>query len=397
MGVAHATSEHQIPLSLHKEPVFNSGNASLSEWHQSEQLSKFLDAMPAGVVLIDRFGIVKNANRQASDMLGSPLLGQNWRDVIARAFERQKDDGYEVSLKDGRKVKLAISRLPDQPGQLIHLTDLTDTRLLQAQVGHMQKLVSLGKMSAGLAHQIRTPLASAMLYAANLKSGMVAPTKVPQFTEKLLKHLKDVEKQVNDMLRFVRKEHNDDKDVFDIIKLINEVAQHNQEKFLGKNRTIEVSHASETKNGVFVEGNANSIKGALQNLINNASESSKDRVQIEVDTMLAGSNQLVIRISDNGEGIPEALMDSLFDPFVTTKSKGTGLGLAVVKSIVEASGGSIDVANRIEGGAEFSIKFQGLVSSAARPLFFAGKSTSHSSNHLKTELNANQEKIHESS
>ena len=90
--------------------------------------------------------------------MGEPLENERWLDVIHRAFSPKDDDGHEVSLKDGRRVKLAISA--SDLGQLILITDLTETRLLQSRLSDLQRLSSLGKMVASLAHQVRTPLSA---------------------------------------------------------------------------------------------------------------------------------------------------------------------------------------------------------------------------------------------
>jgi two-component system sensor histidine kinase FlrB len=134
------------------------------------RFSHLLSVMPAGVLVIDHRGTVSLANKQASALLEEPLEGQLWRDVIARAFRPQADDGHEVSMRNGKRVKIDISPLTEEKGQLIVITDLTETRQMQQRLSHMQRLSSLGKMVASLAHQVRTPLSSALLYAENIKS-----------------------------------------------------------------------------------------------------------------------------------------------------------------------------------------------------------------------------------
>ena len=101
-------------------------------------------------------------------------------------------------------MKLSITPLENEPGQLIVITDLTETRQLQARVSHMQRLSSLGKMVASLAHQIRTPLSAAMLYASNLTRKGLGQEAQTQFANKLTDRLKELESQVNDMLLFAK-------------------------------------------------------------------------------------------------------------------------------------------------------------------------------------------------
>ena len=171
---------------------------------QASRLEHLLQVMPAGVIVIDGKGIVRQANEQAKALLGEPLEEEVWRCIITRSFKPRADDGHEVSLVDGRRVKLSITPLENEPGQLIVITDLTETRQLQARVSHMQRLSSLGKMVASLAHQIRTPLSAAMLYASNLTRKGLGEEAQTQFSNKLTDRLKELESQVNDMLLFAK-------------------------------------------------------------------------------------------------------------------------------------------------------------------------------------------------
>jgi len=94
------------------------------------------------------------------------LEGRKWYQVIDEVFRPQKDDGQEISTVDGKRLQ--VSTKPLSLGQLVQMTDQTETRKLTDKLNHMERLSSLGKMAASLAHQIRTPLSAAILYAANL-------------------------------------------------------------------------------------------------------------------------------------------------------------------------------------------------------------------------------------
>ena len=120
-------------------------------------------------------GRVQECNPTAIDLLGEPLEGESWLNVIQRVFAPRFDDGHEVSLKDGRRVSIATRSLAGEPGQLIVLTDMTETRALQERLSRHQRLSALGKVSASLAHQIRTPLSAAMLYGEHLVSDTSRP------------------------------------------------------------------------------------------------------------------------------------------------------------------------------------------------------------------------------
>lgn len=100
----------------------------------ANRLQNLLSLLPGGVIVIDEEGRVREANPAACDMLGLPLEGELWRHVITRCFAPREDDGHEISLKDGRRLSIATRSLDAEPGQLVLLNDLTETRHLQDQL-----------------------------------------------------------------------------------------------------------------------------------------------------------------------------------------------------------------------------------------------------------------------
>src|SRR5690554_1229800 len=89
---------------------------------EAEQLEQLILSMPSGLLWLDGHGVVTRANPAARALLGEPLQGRPWVEVIARAFAPRPDDGFQVSLHNGRRVQLAIADLAGRPGQLIQLT-----------------------------------------------------------------------------------------------------------------------------------------------------------------------------------------------------------------------------------------------------------------------------------
>ncbi|PRM91026.1 PAS domain-containing sensor histidine kinase, partial [Arcobacter cryaerophilus gv. occultus] len=130
--------------------------------HEVSQLYAIFTALPTGVLLLDGEGRITRANPAALALLGEPLAGQAWRQIIDRCFQPREDDGHEISLRDGRRVQLSTQPLPDQPGQLVFITDLTETRKLQDRCNHIKRVSALGNMAASLAHHILTPLSAAI-------------------------------------------------------------------------------------------------------------------------------------------------------------------------------------------------------------------------------------------
>ena len=321
-----------------------------SAFTSSRSMNHILDVMPAGVVLLDAKGYVKQANAAAKDMLGEPLEGQLWRTIISRSFRPRQDDGHEISLSDGRRVKLSISPLVEEPGQLILMTDLTETRLLQQRVGHMQRLSALGKMVASLAHQLRTPLSAATLYAANILNPTISNDSREQFCHKLQSRLKDLESQINDMLLFAKSGEEQVVGEVSLSSLMTEISEGSEAMLISKGIKLKMDVPEPD---LIIMGNKTALASAFQNLIHNSLHYSPADEPIEFVARRCADEPAMVEvfISDHGPGIPEENLQQVFEPFFTTRSQGTGLGLAVVKSVAQAHKGEVTVSNLVSGGA----------------------------------------------
>jgi two-component system sensor histidine kinase FlrB len=355
----HSTSDNVIyPSDLSFEPEkprlqqesFAGELALLRQ--QSNQLNQIIDFMPTGMVMLDGNGIVTRINAIATQLLDEPILGQPWFDVIKRSFDPREDDWHEVSLKDGRRVKLEITALGNQPGQLIMITDLTETRLMQDKLAQMQRLSSLGKMVSTLAHQIRTPLSAAMLYGANLKSDKLKPDARSNFQDKLMARLGDLEQQVNDMLLFAKSGSQQVVETIELSDLVTETISGIEPLISKENAQVAVTTNTEQNK---VLGNKTALTGALQNLINNSIQMAKSEASIQVN-VTSQEGFAYISVIDNGPGISPELAEHIFEPFYTSRTQGTGLGLAVVKSVATAHQGDVKVLPHSSGGAHFCIK-----------------------------------------
>ena len=317
--------------------------------NQIERYKQVFDVMPAGVILLDTHGVVHEANPEAHRILEVPLLNEKWFNIIQAAFDPREDDGHEVSLRNGRKVRLAISA--SATGQLILITDLTETRLLQSRVSDLQRLSSLGRMVASLAHQVRTPLSSAMLYASNLGAPNLNPATRERFQGKLMDRLHDLEKQVNDMLLFAKGGDNKVVKPFTIGNLVAEY-QPMVETAL-KNNQIDYFQEVEGED-IQLLGNANAIASALSNLVMNAIQIAGKESQIDV-FFRAVNGELKVSVQDSGPGVPPDLHAKIMEPFFTTRSQGTGLGLAVVQMVCRAHDGRLELISEKGDGACFTM------------------------------------------
>ena len=309
----------------------------------ANRLQNLLDLLPGGVIVIDGHGLVREANPAAIDLLGSPLEGELWRHVIARCFAPREDDGHEISLKNGRRLSISTRSLDAEPGQLVLLNDLTETRHLQDQLARHERLSSLGRMVASLAHQIRTPLSAALLYASHLTEQQLPVETQQRFAGRLKERLHELEHQVRDMLVFARGE----------LPLTDRLTpdalmQSLQAAALTHVQDLPIRWQCDSHVGELL-CNRDTLVGALLNLIENAIQASAGEARLKVHCYTRG-NTLRVCVSDSGSGIEPTVLARLGEPFFTTKVTGTGLGLTVVKAVARAHQGELTLRSRVGRG-----------------------------------------------
>lgn len=309
----------------------------------ANRLQNLLDLLPGGVIVIDGHGRVREANPAALDMLGAPLEGELWREVIVRSFAPRRDDGHEISLIDGRRLSISTRSLDAEPGQLVLLTDLTETRRLQSDVARSERLSSLGRMMASLAHQIRTPLSAALLYASHLTDKPLPVQTQQRFANRLKERLHELEHQVRDMLVFARGELplSDRLAPRQLLQALQAAAQPHV-------REVAVRWQCDSHAGELL-CNKDTLVGAVLNLVSNAIQASAGQARLKVHLYSRGDN-LRLCVSDDGPGMAAATLARLGEPFFTTKATGTGLGLSVVKAVARAHQGDLVLRSTVGRG-----------------------------------------------
>lgn len=339
----------------------------------AERLESLLHMLPGGILLLDGAGRIRECNPAALALLepnetdSDFLLGKLWREVIATSFSPKPDDGHEISLVDGRRVSLQTASLGSEPGQIILITDQTETRKLQESLSQHQRLSSMGNMVASLAHQIRTPLSAAMIYGEHLQNEELQPVQREKFANKMMQRLHHLEHQIRDMLIFARGEAplNDD---MALSQLLHDWQEALEVPLQQNNATCEFIV---NKVDVHIHCNRDALIGALMNLVNNAIEACGQGAELHVRVNISEQFQVTIEIEDNGPGFGSAINEQILQPFFTTKSNGTGLGLAVVQAIARAHYGEFSIASAENRGAIASFKLP------AQPIVNDQAATSH--------------------
>ena len=322
----------------------------------ASRMTRLLAVLPAGVIVLDGEGFVLECNDAAISLLGEPLSGEKWLAIIDRAFQPSSNDGHDASLKSGRLVNVLTSPLDGEPGQIILLNDVTETRQLQNKVSHLQRLSVMGEMAARLAHQIRTPLSSALLYVAPLLKPNTSKALQNKFAKRLHASISHMERLVKDMLAFSRGDMASTSPVA-VKDLLKAVDQQFSTHVDAANYNLAIE--SSVKNS-FVYGSQEALTSALNNLLDNARLACGTEGEITIYAEYFQDEKdidcIEISVEDNGEGIAESDKEKILQPFYTTRSSGTGLGLAVVQSIAKAHKGVLWLESDEGEGSTFSLR-----------------------------------------
>lgn len=322
----------------------------------ANRLTHLLNVLPAGVVVLNGAGRIQEYNPSAVALLGEPLLGLNWAAVAARVFAPQLGEGQELLLRDGRRVSLSASSLGTEPGQILLLRDVTELHTLQEGLSRHRRLSAMGEMAAALAHQIRTPLSAALLYTSQLTFPQHEHLDYRQYAGKVLSRLRHLEQLVSDMLVFAKGGHCG-ADEFTVEVLLQDLQQAMDAPLSVAECRLEILNEAPQAT---LHGNREALLSALQNLVNNAIQAcgKGGRLQLLTQTVsdAHGIESLNLLLSDNGPGIPEAVLGRIFEPFFTTRAQGTGLGLAVVQAIVRAHQGIVWVESEPGQGSTFGLR-----------------------------------------
>jgi two-component system sensor histidine kinase FlrB len=297
-------------------------------------------------VVVDETGRIHEFNRVAAEILGGDLAGASWQRVVQDVLQTPTAADGDWLTRDGRRIAIAASTLSEENAKIVLLTDVTETRALQELAARNQRLSAMGKMAASLAHQIRTPLAGALLYLSQCRSRRDGRER-GRLLEKGIERLRHLDLLVQDMLVFARGNGPGERvRVADLFRAVYEAAM-----------AVRPPNAHLAIDGtdvlVELDGNRTALTAALTNLINNAFEASPN-VVVTLQARVRG-DRVELTVRDNGPGIAPSLQSRVFEPFFSTRPAGTGLGLAVVKTVAEAHGGHLALESQPDGGTSIEL------------------------------------------
>ncbi len=352
--------ELQVRVETLTDELTRARSARLEELIEKERLSQrlslLLETLPGAIIVLDGNGVIHEQNTEAVALLNEPLSGCAWSTIVSREVRAGGSQDGNIQLRDGRWLSLSRRPLKTEPGEILLLADITESRQIAELRERQQRLSTIGKMTAEFAHQVRTPLASAMLYASQLTPDTPAAQRI---VGKISERLNDLGRMVNDMLGFAGggKRADETIHVHDLL----EATRTTLEAQLGAASSLDVlvdgsplEDSIAAAGGFSFAGNADALRGALINLVTNADQAGSGGASIQLGAW-HDDRCVYFTVTDDGPGIADDVLSELFKPFFTTRPQGTGLGLAVVHAVAQAHGGDVRVKN-LRSGCRFTVR-----------------------------------------
>ncbi len=328
-----------------------------------------VESMADGLISIDSDKKIVTLNRRAAEFLGGEeknlkglIISNIFEPNIETLLKDQKmiirDMEVEIKPSSGGQIPLSLSAAPlkDETGRemglVLLLRDLREIRDLQEKVRRSERLASLGRLAAGVAHEIRNPLSSIRGFAQYFMRRLKGQEEEQGYASIMVKEVDRLNRVITELLDFARPKepHREPQAMEEIVAYSLMLLK---TEFSQKQIILEKSFAPDLPK---VEVDRDQISQALLNLFLNSLESMEGGGKIEISLKkIRQPPALEIEVTDTGRGIAREDLGKVFEPFFSTKRKGSGLGLAIVHQIVEGHGGNIAVDSQEGRGTTFRI------------------------------------------
>jgi two-component system sensor histidine kinase AtoS len=344
----------------------------------------YLQSMTGAIITLDADGRVIGSSTAAEATLGyreEDLVGRKFSDVftpasgsraalvaVENAIAQRRPvsfDDVEIVAADNRPVRIGITAsylqqrsgpsldpTRDIIGVTIAFKDLNQMHSLRARLQQADQLVALGTVTAGVAHEIRNPLASIRGLAELLGRDLPADDNRRRYVDTILQSIDRLNHLIEDLLLFSAPKAGDMNEV-DLGGLVAETVSLARHGLGGRSLTLTEKPLATAS--ILVRGNRERILQVLMNIVVNATQATPDDGTVTISTTRR-EGTAVVAVHNTGSFIPPDIRRRLFVPFFTTKPSGTGLGLAIAQQIVSALDGRIDVHSSPESGTTFTIE-----------------------------------------
>ena len=357
----------------------------LVDYSQLEQLYKHIvQNVPSGLITVDGEGRVTSFNRTAEEITGYRLEDVYQKEIgeilpgildLSRSAGRALEQGWEklrfsrweikFEKRGGASLTLGFSASPlkdsggQEIGSILIFQDLTQLREMEEELKRRERLAALGSLAAGMAHEIRNPLASISGSIEIMKEELGESSSHNQLMDIVLREVASLNSLIADFLLFARPAP-PGKDLVPLNDLVEEIII-----MFGNSADCNprIRIVRNFQDPVALRADPQQIKQVIWNLLINAAQAMPEGGDLTVELrrrlpILDHADQPAqceISISDSGTGIAEGDVGKIFDPFFTTKENGTGLGLSIVHRIVENYGGKVWVRSQLGRGTTFTI------------------------------------------
>nr|WP_239057832.1 ATP-binding protein [Pseudodesulfovibrio sp. JC047] len=347
--------------------------------HQRTLLQSIIDEIREDIFLLDKKGNITDVNRMVWQRIGlsrKELLGQPcWhaarlRDGSIFCSELDPACPFHATLKSGKKEESLVTRINgngllqyyrlyaypiyDIRGNMTHIMvmhrDITERTRREKFQHQRDKFAIIGEMSTYLAHEIRNPLFAVGGFANSLLKSSNLDAKDREKAQIIADETQRLDKMLSNMLNFARPTRVGAENV-DILTVCRDVAELMSVGYGKRGYSISVDAPPLPP----VKGEADAFKQCIVNLVKNSIEAMPDGGKILLELSLDGG-EVVLKVIDSGEGMAEQELGKVFNPFYSTKEDGNGLGLAMIKKIVEDFGGTVDIASKVGQGTTVSMR-----------------------------------------
>ncbi|HFQ80751.1 MAG TPA: PAS domain S-box protein [Desulfobacterales bacterium] len=325
-----------------------------------------IESMPAGLITLDTEGRIAACNKQAETITGKSL-----RRLQGRILRTELPSFPAVVPRDaplvetpfiyrhqGRAVPVRISTsiLYDTDGQrnglVIIIRDVRELAEIEQKLEQSRRLAALGRMAAGIAHEIRNPLGTIRGFAQLFVNKFKAQAEERQYAEMMVTEVDRLNRTISALLQFSRPREPEFKDV-SLNRLLAKTQSFMADDF--KTRSIDF-HLELPPEEIIIKADRDLLLQILLNLLHNALDAVGNRGRVVLGAARRGQDT-ALWVTDNGCGLTTEDKERMFDPFFTTKKSGTGLGLAVVHQIISQHGASLEVETAPDRGCSFTIIF----------------------------------------
>ncbi len=325
-----------------------------------------IESMPEGLITLDVTSKIISCNSKAEELIGhsqSEIEGKEIADVLSSfpldQLQQQKELLEQLvvsSQKGGEEIAMKISgsQLLDPEGKRIGtvliLRDMREIRKMEKQLERARRMAALGSMAAGVAHEIRNPLGTLRGFAQFFGSRAEKQSESRQYADLMVSEVDRLNQTVSGLLQFARpREPNST--LIDIKRLLCKTEQLMQADFNSHSVSLQVQYTSED---IRLSADPDLLLQVLLNLLKNAINASISGGKV-ILKVWQDEQMVRIQVRDNGRGMDREEQERMFDPFFTTRKKGTGLGLAVSHQIIEQHDGYFEVQSTPEKGTAITI------------------------------------------